>query len=106
MISLAEHCPETVSDVLPLLNDMVLQTKSGQHIGCHCQLFLDFLTAQLANAISGTNSNLSWNKMSLLPEIASSRTDETALENCLKVLPSVKEKGSYGSVDVYMDTYF
>ena len=44
--------------------------------------------------------------MPLLPEIVGSRTDETALENCLKALPSIKEKGIYGSVDVYMDTYF
>ena len=44
--------------------------------------------------------------MPLLPEIVGSRTNETALENCLKALPFVKEKGSYGSVDVYMDTYF
>ena len=35
LVSLEEHYPETISDVLPLLNDMVLQTKSGQHIGCH-----------------------------------------------------------------------
>jgi hypothetical protein len=52
LICLAEHCPETVSDVFPLLNDMVFQTKSGENIDCHCQFLLGLLTAQAGNAIS------------------------------------------------------
>jgi len=36
IIRLAEYCPETVYDVLPLLNDMVFQKKSGENIDCHC----------------------------------------------------------------------
>ena len=44
--------------------------------------------------------------MSLLPEITGFQTEDEALGNCLKGFPCVKKKGSYGSIDVYMETYF
>jgi len=45
LICLAEHCPETIFDVLPFLNDMVLQTKSRENIDFHCRFLPGFLTA-------------------------------------------------------------
>lgn len=71
------------SDVFPLLNNMVFQIKSGENIGCHCQLFLGFLIDRAGTAISSTNANLPWNKMPLLPEITGFQIDDEGLRNCL-----------------------
>ncbi|KAH9330189.1 hypothetical protein KI387_002297 [Taxus chinensis] len=106
LMDLATHNPESVADTLPLLNDM-LKTKGGEELDCHCQFLLHILTAQVGNAISACN--LEWNKMQLVPlesEITGSGTEETSMETHFKGLPYVKKQGSYGSVEVYMDTYF
>jgi hypothetical protein len=86
---------------------MVLQTKNaGENIDCHCHFLLCLLTAQAGNAASATNHNLPWNMTPLVPQITDGPTDETGSRNSLKGLPCFTEEGSYGSIDLYMDTYF
>ncbi|GLJ17145.1 hypothetical protein SUGI_0296670 [Cryptomeria japonica] len=103
---LATHNSQSVSEGLPLLNEMV-KHKGGENLDCHCQFLLQMLTAQAGDAISACN--LEWSKMQLVPmesEMTDSLTDEASMENYFKGLPHVKKKGSCGSVEEYMDTYF
>jgi hypothetical protein len=74
LIFLVEHCPRTVFDVFPFLNDMVLQTKRRENIVFHSRFLLALLTAQAGNVVSTTNT-FPCNKMPLVHEITDFQTN-------------------------------
>jgi hypothetical protein len=103
-ICLFEQCPKIVSSVSPLLNGMVLKPKSGSNIDYYYMFFLCFLIAQACIFSYATNYNIPWNKTLLVPKITNGPVNETTLGNSLKGFPRVKKKGSFNSIDMYMET--
>eukprot|EP01018_Ginkgo_biloba_P039118 Gb_11776 [translate_table: standard] len=128
MLRLLEHVPDIVPDLFPLL---VLMTESMEE-DCmttieensvrvtpsnYCKFLVDFVRAQSSITV---NSSLQpeackWDKMPLVPidsEIADgpkSNGGHSAMatnSSYGKRLPSVKKKGSYGSIEEYLDTYY
>ncbi|XP_057823678.2 uncharacterized protein LOC131035924 isoform X2 [Cryptomeria japonica] len=111
MLRLVSQSPESVSDLLPLIESMIEIVKQDNFTPSRCcDFLLELLRCHARVYNSGASAveaasleKLPWDKMPLVPVSAEVTSGQ---QWALKPLPSVKKKGSYGSVDEYLDTYY
>ncbi|GLJ15080.1 hypothetical protein SUGI_0246490 [Cryptomeria japonica] len=102
MLCLMEQSPESVTDLLPLIESMMeIVKRDNLAQSRYCDYVVELLRCHAgvySSAAEAAGEKLPWDKMPLVPvsaEITSSKS-----------LPFVKKKGGYGSVDEYLDTYY
>ncbi|KAH9314167.1 hypothetical protein KI387_022794, partial [Taxus chinensis] len=105
---LTEYCKDLVADLLVVLR-VIVQSRREEDAPSTSQFLLEMFSVLTGGAVDHSQE-FQWNKVPLHPldsEInATTETEKSRKTSSLKYLPCVVKKGSYGSTEVYVDTYF
>lgn len=105
---LTEYCKDIVADLLGILRAIV-QSRKEDNCPSTSQFLLEMFSVLTGGAVDHSQE-FYWTRVPLHPldsEINGAiETDKSRKMSALKLLPCVIKKGSYGSTEVYLDTYF
>ncbi|GLJ13963.1 hypothetical protein SUGI_0223310 [Cryptomeria japonica] len=105
---LTEYCKDLVADLLAVLR-VIVKSRKEDNAPSTSQFLLEMFSVLTGGAVD-YSQEFYWTRVPLHPldsEINNTiEMDKSRKMSSLKLLPCVIKKGSYGSTEVYLDTYF
>eukprot|EP01018_Ginkgo_biloba_P035956 Gb_31147 [translate_table: standard] len=109
LLQLTDYCKHLVSDILSVLR-VIVQSSKEEDAPSVCQFILQVFSAHVGGAVD-YSQDLQWKKLPLHPidtemNDGAHEVNESRTTSFPTLLPRVVQKGSYGSTEAYLDTYF